>query len=180
MASFYKSKMSIQFKAMPIIFLLVFLISGCYQNYTVVVPTNTPVDTSSLFSPPDPSIIKEYATQTALAFDPDEEVVLYVILPNDSRVGFSNNDLKELPKVVVDINGREYQGVRVLDVLEMSKWAYNAFSITFEGRGSLTIPASQITEDTILVLNEQGQIDLISPVTDFSDLPSDVILITLH
>jgi hypothetical protein len=147
-------------------------------------PTPTPFPQSNLFPTSDMNAIADYATQTAIAFNsiPLNEVsILYVIRPDDSRIEFSMSDLESMQITTVIIDGREYRGVRLVDVLEDSRWLMydRPFSVKFEGKGSLTVPVNQITEDVILVFNEHNLIDLFSPVVDFADLPRDVLLITL-
>lgn len=157
-------------------------INACSNSNDRLTPT--PFAPSNLFATADMSTISAHATQTAITFDaiaPAEVPILYVIRPNDSHVEFSMSDLERMKIATVIINGQEYRGVHLVEVLENSRWLMydHPFSVKFEGKGSLTLPVNQITEDVILIFNEHELIDLFSPMVDFVDLPRDVLLITL-
>jgi len=176
-------------KALLLLVLTAVSLLACRMDTTVVVSsTNTPIDQSSLFATPVISGVRLFGTQTALAFnlganpvpDPKNVIVLYLILPNDSRIGFTINDLEELPGTTITLGGQERHGVRMIDILGQVGEVGDIFSVTIEGKGSLTIPASTIAEDDILMFNDQGMVDFISPTVDLEDSPRDVLLITLR
>jgi hypothetical protein len=136
--------------------------------------------------------VQAYATQTAVALDPNapqitptsvdpNEVILYIVLPDNSQIGLTGNELNLLATRKVDKDGIEYEGFGVLELFEARQLeTSNLHSVTLNGKGSWTLLIQQIDENTVLILDSNSLPDLGLPNEDPSGLPKDVVQIILN
>jgi len=121
--------------------------------------------------------------QTATAFAITRQALpmaLVVILPDGSRYGFTYSELETYATLTLDLFDAPRKAVDLRFLLEEVKWAqFPLFSITFEGRNSMTFHVDRLPQDVALYL-DNGKVNFASAELPAEDWPYDVVLIILR
>jgi hypothetical protein len=99
-------------------------------------------------------------TPSELQPTPISEALFQVVLPDGSAIGFTWDDLKELPLGQVTAEGKTEEGPKIQDVLQAAGVS-DYQQITLTGvNGSLTMSRNQVDEGAVLDFTNHGTVKL--------------------
>jgi len=119
---------------------------------------------------------EEGATQTAIATS--GPFALTIILPDGSQYPFTYEELEGLSTHTANLFDQPRPVVDLGILLSQTALAHPAYSVTFEGLGSLTLRFDQLS-DAALYLNE-GTVNFFSGKILADDWPRNLVLLILH
>jgi len=182
---------------MTFLFLVAIVTGGCYLNAPATPNSGTPKPTfvdpmlevekkatqtaEAKLRTPKP---EELATaQTAAAFALTRQALpwaLVIILPDGSQHGFTFPELEAYATLTLDLFDASRQAVDVRSLLEEVKWThFPIFSVTFEGRNSMTFHVDRLPQDAALYL-DNGTVNFVSGEIPAEDWPYDVVLLIIR
>lgn len=150
---------------------------------TAIARTQTPetnvitMDDLATFATGTAAAAQTQITPVDHAHDP---IALTVILPDGSRSGFTYQSIESLVTHTLDLFDQVRQAVDLRHLLEQAYWHhYPLYSITLEGKGSLTLQVDRLPEDAALYL-DQGKLNFVSGDIPVDDWPRDIVLIIVR
>lgn len=106
--------------------------------------------------------------------------VLMIILPDDSRQTFAYSLIDQYATRTLDLFDQPRKAVDIRFLLGEAHWErYPLFSVTIEGRTSMTFLVDRLPEDAALYL-DQGMLNFVSGEIPVEDWPRDIVLIIVR
>ena len=109
-----------------------------------------------------------------------EGVLFQVLMPDGERVNFTVEQVKAMPQVSIEVDGKTEEGPALLAVLE-DAGVSNFSSMTLQGLNlSVTLEKDEITDEVILDITNRDTVKFASPMVPKQDWPKDIMLITVE
>jgi hypothetical protein len=179
-----------------------FLLASCSMPYYPPTPqSETSEEPSALGTPHPMEMIEVYATgtavartemanpanapiaQTATAFALTRQALpmaLVIIMPDGSRHGFTYSEIEAYAALTLDLFDAPRKAVDLRFLLEEVKWShFPLFSITIEGRNSMTFHIDRLPHDAALYL-DNGTVNFVSGEIPVDDWPRDIVLVIVR
>ena len=109
-----------------------------------------------------------------------EGVLFQVATANGEPVSFTVEQVKALPQVTIEVDGKTEEGPALLTVLEKAGVG-DYSSVTLQGVDlSITLNADEITDEVILDITNRDTVKFASPTVSKQEWPKDIILIAVE
>lgn len=106
--------------------------------------------------------------------EPQKDYLFQVITPEGRSVGFTADELRQLPLASIKVEGKPEEGPVLLDVLQ-GAGVEEFKQVTLSGGGSsLTLARQQITPEVILDFANRGTVKLAAPHVPKKDWVKDI------
>jgi hypothetical protein len=107
-------------------------------------------------------------------------LALRVILPDGSHSNFTSQSIETLATLSLSLFDQLRPAVDLRQLLEQAGWQrHYLYSVTIEGRGSLTLQVDHLPGDAALYL-DHGTLNFVSGEIPVDDWPRDVVLIVVR
>jgi hypothetical protein len=166
--------------AMVVLLVLSVIAAGCVETLRTPRPTLDPSYTPQMNIM---DMVKEFAKQTAIARTQEAEGVYstpipptttprpqfeFVVITQSGDVfGFDANTISLLPQQTINVDGMEYQGISLYDILtNVDSIKFSVNTIELQGDTTFAYGFEQISNQalasTLLVQNSSGGFDVVS------------------
>ncbi|MBN2503446.1 MAG: hypothetical protein JXB38_21900 [Anaerolineales bacterium] len=108
------------------------------------------------------------------------EGALFQVVPsNGAPVNFTVEQVKAMPQVAIEVDGKTEAGPALLTVLEEARVSEFS-SVTLQGLNfNITLEKSEVTDEVILDVTNRGTVKFASPTVPKENWPKDITLITI-